>query len=118
VLSGAELRDVRISGSSADLMNLRMAEATYLIVEDSSLRQAELYRATIAHGGFVDCDLTGADFSGCTLSAFDLRGSVLDDLRGALSLRGATITPDQIVAVAPSLLAAVGVAVNANGPTR
>lgn len=116
VLSGAELRDVRISESSADLMNLRMVEATYLLVEDSSLRQAEFYRATVAHSGLLGCDFTGADFTDCTLTAVDLRGSVLDDLRGALSLGGATISPDQVVALAPSLLAAMGVAVTMDGP--
>ena len=45
------------------------------------------------------------------LAEADLHGSTLDDVRGALSLRGARIGADQILPLAAGLLAAVGIQV-------
>jgi uncharacterized protein YjbI with pentapeptide repeats len=110
VLAGATLQDVRVDGSPAELANLRMARARYLFIEDSSLRRVEFYQASIGDSALLDCDLTGADFTGCRVSNL---GSVLDDLHAALSLRGATISPDQAIALTPSLLADAGIRVTA-----
>ena len=111
MLAGATLQDVRIDGSPADLANLRNTQAKYLLIEDSSLRRADVNQASIDDGALLDCDLTGADFTDCRVSNLDLHGSILDELRAALSLRGATISPDQAVALAPSLLADAGIRV-------
>jgi uncharacterized protein YjbI with pentapeptide repeats len=113
VLSGATLQDVRIDGSPAELANLRNAQARYLLIADSSLRQVEFYQASIRDSALLDCDLTGADFTDCRVSNLDLHGSVLEELRGALSLRGAGISPDQAITLTPSLLADAGIRVTA-----
>jgi uncharacterized protein YjbI with pentapeptide repeats len=113
VLAGATLQDVRVDGSPAELANLRMTRARYLFIEDSSLRRVEFYQASIGDSALLDCDLTGADFTGCRVSNLDLHGSVLDDLHAALSLRGATISPDQAIALTPSLLADAGIRITA-----
>ena len=118
VLAGATLQDVRMDGSRVDLANLRMAQAGYLLTEDSSLRQAEFYQASISDSALLDCDLTGADFTECRVSNLELHGSVPDELRGALSLRVATISPDQVLALAPSLLAGAGIRVSPTPRTR
>jgi uncharacterized protein YjbI with pentapeptide repeats len=111
VLAGATLQDVRIRQCPADMANLRMARGNFLLTEDSSLRGAEFYQAELARSALLGCDLTGAEFEGCSLSEVNLLGATLDDLRGALSLRGATIGPDQLIALAPALAAAAGITV-------
>jgi len=80
-----------------------------LLVEDGSLREADCYQATLAHTGLLGCDLRGANFHDCSMTDVDLHDSTLDDLRGALSLRGASISPDQLLPLTPSLLAAAGI---------
>jgi uncharacterized protein YjbI with pentapeptide repeats len=109
VLSGATLQDVHIRECRADMAYLRMARADFLLVEDSSLREADCYQATLAHTGLLGCDLRSANFHDCRMTDVDLHDSTLDDLRGALSLRGASISPDQLLPLAPSLLAAAGI---------
>lgn len=111
VLSGATLRDVRMTDCSADLANLRMTRATWLWIEDSTLRGADLYELAATHCAFLGCDLTGADLDRADLTGVHLHGSTLDDVRGALSLRGARIGLDQQVAVGAAVLAALGIAV-------
>lgn len=111
VLSGASLSDVQITECRADLANFRMAKARYLLVERTSLREGEFYRADFEHSSLLDCELTGANFADASLTAVDLHGCGLEQLRGAASLGGAAISADQIVPLAASLLADTGITV-------
>jgi uncharacterized protein YjbI with pentapeptide repeats len=111
VLAGAELADVHVLDSRADLVNLRMAEARYLLVENTALSGADFYRFRGTDCGLVDCDLTGVNFADAELAGAYLHGSTIRDIRGALSLRGARISADQLVPVGAALLAAMDIEV-------
>jgi uncharacterized protein YjbI with pentapeptide repeats len=115
VLSGTTLRDVRITDCRADLANLRMARARFLLVEDSVLRGVDLHEFAGTHVALLDCDLTGADLDRAALAGARLHGSTLDDVRGATSLRGARIGPEQQVVVGAALLTALGIQVTDRG---
>jgi uncharacterized protein YjbI with pentapeptide repeats len=108
---GAQLTDVRISDSTADLAGLRMTKARFLLVENTSLRGADFYEFDGEHCGLLGCDLAEASFDTARLRETDLHGSTVDDVRGALSLRGTRISPDQIVPLAGGLLDALGIQV-------
>lgn len=116
VLSGAELTDVRISGCTADLAAFRMARASFLLVEDTSLRGADLYSFRAAHTALLGCDLTEAVLEDAQLAGTDLHGSTIADVRGALALRGCRISADQLVPVGAALLAALDVQITAAPP--
>ena len=109
VLAGAQLTDVLISGGHGGLLGLRMARARFLLAEDAILRGADLYAFAGADCGFERCDLTDASFDQARLERVRLHGSRLDDVRGALSLRGARIGPDQVVPLGAAVLGALGV---------
>ncbi|MDN5750022.1 MAG: pentapeptide repeat-containing protein [Pseudonocardia sp.] len=111
VLSGAALNDVRITACRADLVNLRMARAGFLLVEQSMLRGADLYAMTAADSALLDCDLTGSTVTEARLTGMRLHGSTVDDLHGVASLRGARIGADQLVTLGAALLAAHEIAV-------
>ncbi|MFC4947535.1 pentapeptide repeat-containing protein [Pseudonocardia sp. GCM10023141] len=115
VLSGAELTDVHISDSRADLANLRMARAKYLLIENTSLHAADFYEFAGTSCGLLGCDLAEAVFEDARLTDTDLHGSTVDDVRGALSLRGSRISSEQILPLGAALLAAVQIQVT-NGP--
>jgi uncharacterized protein YjbI with pentapeptide repeats len=110
-LNGAGLTDVRIEGSRADLVRLRMAKGTFLHVEDTVLRGADLYRFTAKDCAVRRCDLTDAVLDDARLAGTDLHGSVLESVRGPLALSGTRIGPDQLVSVGALFLAAHGVRV-------
>jgi uncharacterized protein YjbI with pentapeptide repeats len=111
VLDGASLVDVRITGCAADLASFRMARARFLLVEHTALHGADLYEFDGEQCAFLGCDLGEASFDAARLVETDLHGSTVDDVRGALSLRGARISPDQIVPLAATLLNALGIQV-------
>ncbi|GAA5127454.1 pentapeptide repeat-containing protein [Pseudonocardia adelaidensis] len=108
---GAQLTDVRIADSTADLAGFRMAKARFLLVENTSLHGADFYDFDGEHCAMLGCDLAEASFDTARLREVDLHGSTLDDVRGALSLRGARISPDQIVPLATVLLDALAIQV-------
>ncbi len=111
VLSGATLRDVHLTGCRADLLALRMASATFLLAEDTGLRGADLHEFSGTGVALLGCDLTGADLDRAALAGAHLHGSVLDDVAGALSLRGARIDAEQQIVLGAALLAALDVRV-------
>jgi uncharacterized protein YjbI with pentapeptide repeats len=111
VLAGAHLTDVHIRDSRADLVNLRMAKARFLLVENTGLESADLYRFAGADCGFLHCDLTGVNLTDAELAGAALHGSTVVDVRGAMSLRGTRIGADQMVPVGATLLAALGISI-------
>ena len=113
---GAQLTDVRITDSTADLAGFRMTKARFLLVENTSLRGADFYDFDGEHCALLGCDLAEASFDTARLRETDLHGSTVDDVRDALSLRGARISPDQIVPMATSLLDALGIQVTERPP--
>jgi hypothetical protein len=61
---------------------------------------------------FQDCDFADTEFRATRATRCDLRSSRITSARGLLSLRGATISPDQTVAVATQIAAEVGLIVS------
>jgi hypothetical protein len=108
---GAQLTDLRITDSTADLAGFRMTKARFLLVENTSLHGADFYDFDGEHCALLGCDLAEASFDTARLRETDLHGSTVDDVRGALSLRGTRISPDQIVPLASGLLDALGIEV-------
>lgn len=111
VLSGAKLTDVLVTDSRADLLNLRMAQAKHLFVEDSTLRGADLYALTAVGSAVLRCELDEANLTEANLEGTRLHGSTFARLRGALALRGCVIGPDQQVEVGIALLDALAITV-------
>lgn len=111
VLSGATLTDVLITESRADLLNLRMARATHLLVEDTSLHGADLYELVATDCALLRCDLGEANLADARLAGTRLHGSTIDGVRGALFLRGTRIDPEQQVPLGAAVLAALDVRV-------
>lgn len=111
VLSGAQLQDVQILDCVANLIALRMAKANFLRIAGSSLREADLYQAALNTSRINECDLTGADFSQASVPDLDLRGSTLDGLVSPSSLRGASITTEQLFELSGPLASEAGITV-------
>jgi hypothetical protein len=60
---------------------------------------------------FVSCGLDGVDLSGAAFSACEMRGCVVDEVRGVTSLRGVAMPWPDLVRNAGAFAAALGVRV-------
>lgn len=109
VLSSARLRDVSFVRCRLDQVSLRMVDGERVRFDECDLAGADLYDAKLAEAQILGSRLVGADLSGATLTGAELHGSDVSDLRGAMSLRGVVIGPDDAVAIGLALLGAFGV---------
>ena len=111
VLSDARLTDVTFEDCHADMANFRMARLQRVRLASTRCRQADLLEARVADLTTESADLRGAAFEQASFSAADLRGADLEDIRGASALRGALISPEQVLGVGLALISEMGIRV-------
>jgi uncharacterized protein YjbI with pentapeptide repeats len=112
-LSAPNLRahHVRYTDCRADGVSFRMSAWETSQFSAVNLGDADFLGSKLAGVHFLDCDLTGADFSKATTSALALHGSTLDELKGAGNLRGA-IASNQALTLALRVFASMGIVVD------
>ena len=79
--------------------------------EDCVLDGADFQGAKIDHTYFTGCRLLEADFSKAKMARVDLRGSELAFAGSVLGLRGAILTPLQLMELGPALAHELGMSV-------
>ncbi len=75
-------------------------------------RGGDVAEAALTDVRFAGSVLTGAEFSKAVLKGVNLRGSTIDGLRGAIDLAGVVIDSAQMIPLALSLFAALGIAID------
>jgi uncharacterized protein YjbI with pentapeptide repeats len=114
-LRGLSLVDVLSAATfcacKLDLANLRMSSIEDVAFVGCSLRGTDFYGASLESVRFAGCELHETDFTHASLAKADLRGSTLCDVRGTASLRGAIVEASQLIDLAPSLAAELGIRV-------
>ncbi|MGA5571789.1 pentapeptide repeat-containing protein [Streptomyces pseudogriseolus] len=111
-LHGAALERVRVRGGKIDFLNLRAAALKDVVFEGCVLVEPDFGGARLERVEFVDCTLKGVDLSGAVLKDVDLRRAAsLEIARGVDRLSGAVISPSQLLDLAPSLAAELGIVV-------
>ncbi|MET8555658.1 pentapeptide repeat-containing protein [Streptomyces sp. NPDC004959] len=109
---GAVLERVVVRGGKLDYLNLRGAKLKDVVFEACVLVEPDFGGASLERVAFVDCVVKGADFNKVTLKDVDLRQAAeLGVAAGIGGLRGAAISPDQLIDLAPALAAELGMRV-------
>lgn len=111
LLSGTKLSDVSVEDCAADLSNFRAADASYLSMERTFLREADFSMAELRNSSLLDSDLSGANFADVRANNLELHGCVLDGIRGAASLTGVRIDLDQVIPFGAAIVATMNVEV-------
>lgn len=111
VAAEASLRDVLFESCKLDFASFHLATLERVTFRDCVLSDAELGESIQRTVRYDGCDLRAADFSKARLTAVDLRGSDLERLRGLGNLRGARISSEQLVGLAPALAIQLGIRV-------
>jgi uncharacterized protein YjbI with pentapeptide repeats len=112
---GAGLRQVAFRGCKLTGVNLRSATLAAVSFENCLLNDVDFAQATLRRCTFRGSQLRQTDLSHVTLDQVDLRGAELGLILTPDSLRGATISTDQLIAVAPLLAEQAGIVVADGG---
>ena len=115
-LVGATWTGIRIRGSHLGFLNLSGAHLQDVTFEGCEIGSLDVRGADLQSVAFEDCRVDELDVAGATLSKVDLSGARLRTLVGVESLRGAIISHEQLIDLAPLLAAQVGLEVRPDRP--
>lgn len=101
-------QDVYLEGCRLDSATLRITRIRGLVVFDHCVFTDAVIAGDLSSVVFTDCSFENAEFAATAATGCDLRESRLGGARGLLTLRGAAITTDQAVAIAPRLATEAG----------
>jgi uncharacterized protein YjbI with pentapeptide repeats len=116
VLADATARHVRFVECRLDGANVRAADLDQCVFERCSLVDADFSGSKLTAVAFTDCDLTRAEFHNVRCERVRLEHCTVEGLRGVAGLRGAVVTPDEVVPLALSAFATLGITVDDGDP--
>ncbi|TDS86355.1 uncharacterized protein YjbI with pentapeptide repeats [Nesterenkonia aurantiaca] len=113
----AELYDAGISGlvlrgCKLDLVNLRNAVLADVLFEHCTIAELDISGARATRVKFSDCTVGTLEVRDARLKDVDLRGAALSRIVGLAGLKGAVISEEQLVELAPSLADHLGLVVS------
>lgn len=101
-------QDVYLQDCRLDSATLRITRVRGLVVFDGCTFADAVVGGDLSAVVFTDCSFDNAEFAATSAEGCDLRGSRLAGARGLLTLRGARITTDQSLTIAPRLASESG----------
>lgn len=114
-LAGATWTGIRVRGSRLGFVNLAGARLEDVMFEECEIRALDAMSAHLRSVAFVDCTIDELNVAEATLSKVDLSGASLRSLLGVESLRGAIVSYQQLLDLAPLLAAQLGLDVRHDG---
>lgn len=112
-LDGSTWDGVMLSGTRLGYVNLRDATLTDVEFAGCRIDTLDLGAATAHRLRFADCVVEELIVTRAALRDGDLRGATIDQVQGVAGLAGASVSPDQVLALAPALAAELGIHVGA-----
>ena len=111
-LADAQLDEVELRGIRIDYLSLAAATVNDLIVADCTIGSLDVPQARLSRVAFTDSAADEVDTRGLRCEHLDLRGLEAVSYLDLAALRGATLSPRQVGALAPSLAAALGIRID------
>ena len=111
IAAGATWTGVRLRGLKLDYLDLSGAKVSGVAFEEVVIGELELAEADLRSVRFELSAIEHLSASSARFTDVDLSGARLRTIAGIASLRGATISPEQLIDVAPLLAAHVGIVV-------
>jgi uncharacterized protein YjbI with pentapeptide repeats len=102
---------MRLRGLKIDYLDLSGARVTGVTFEEVVIDELELAEADLRSVRFESSTIETLSASSARFTDVDLSGARLRTIGGIASLRGATISPEQLIDVAPLLAAHLGIVV-------
>lgn len=104
----AHWRSVHVTGCKISYLNLRAAQVTDLAFTDCVIEELDLVEVVARRVRLSGTRVGHLNVQNADLQDVDLRGATYDGVDGVLGLRGATVSQDQLMLLAPLLAAGLG----------
>jgi len=110
-LADADLDEVELRGVRIDYLSVAAARVTDLVVTDCTIGTLDMPQASLSRVGFANTRADEVDTRGLRSKDLDLRGLEAVSYLDPASLRGATLSAQQVEYLAPALADALGIRV-------
>jgi len=110
-LANSTLRDIDFKNSKLDMVNFRFSHLENVGFDGCTLNDVDFYDARLKNVEFVNCTINGITFASARMNNVDISKSTVEGIKGINSLRGVTISYDQLMQLAPSFAAEAGIKV-------
>ncbi len=107
----ADLKDVTFKRCKIDYGNFRMARLENVTFDECVFDDTDFSNGVLERVEFPSCEIRDTDFHGARMSRVDLSGAQLALRGSAASLRGAIISPLQLIDLAPAMAQEIGIEV-------
>lgn len=111
ILAGAKWNGIQLRGVKLGYLSLAGARLADVVFEDCEIGSLDASSAQLRSVAFVGCSVQELNVLEATLSKVDLSRSTLRSVIGVDSLRGAILSPEQLIDLAPMLAAQLGIEV-------
>ncbi len=111
-LHSSLMKNILFKNSKLDFANFRFTQLESVIFENCVINELDLYNATLKNVAFIDCDIENVQFSEAKLKGVDLSGSRIVSIKGLAGLKGASISSEQLILLAPCLARNIGIIIN------
>jgi len=109
MMSNSVFKNVTFKNSKLELVNFRFSRMENIVFEGCAIDDADFYNATLKNVEFINCTINSVTFASARLSNVDISKSQIEGIKGVNSLKGVTISYDQLMNLAPSLAAEAGI---------
>lgn len=110
-ITNGVLKNVDFKNSKLDLVNFRFSRLENVAFEDCVLNDVDFYDAQLKNVEFVNCTINKITFASARMINVDISKSYIESVNGVSSLRGVTISYDQLMQLAPSFAKEAGIKV-------
>jgi uncharacterized protein YjbI with pentapeptide repeats len=107
----SQWRGVHLVGCKLGFVNLRGAELLDVSFTDCIIEELDLVSASARRLRLEGCRVARLNVQHARLVDVDLRGALLESVDGVTGLAGTTVSPEQLMTIAPLLAEGVGIRV-------
>lgn len=108
-ITNAFLKNIVFKNSKLEIANFRFSRLDNVAFEDCVLNDVDFYNAQLKNVEFVNCSINKITFANARMINVDISKSFVEAVNGVQSLRGVTISYDQLLQLAPSFAAEAGI---------
>ena len=111
MMSNSVFKNVTFKNSKLELVNFRFSRFENIVFEGCTIDDADFYNATLKNVEFINCTINSVTFASARMSNVDISKSHIEGIKGVNSLKGVTISYDQLMQLAASLADEAGIKV-------
>ena len=108
-VTNGTMKHVTFTNSKLEIVNFRFSRFENVRFEDCVLDDVDFYEARLKNIEFVNCTINKMTFANASIVNVDISKSTVDTVIGIRSLRGVTISYDQLMQFAPGFASEAGI---------